>query len=141
VKSISTNGIYISERRLRPLMGTLCSIEVRGPADSIQAAVSQAFAAMVQKQKRDHFFTQGILDLARDGRLSVTKNPASVHNGATVRRESAFPDLGNLQLDLCENAAGGVALAAFAQHGGPHDEGGFFGQLLDRKRCELNGAQ
>src|SRR5881396_243240 len=99
------------------------------------------FAALVEHNKCHHFFANPILDLTGDGRLSVAKNSATVHDGETVRRERAFPDFANLQLDLRVNAAGGVALAAFAQDGRAHDERRFSGQLFDRKRRELNRPQ
>ena len=99
------------------------------------------FAALVEHNKCHHFFANPILDLTGDGRLSVAKNSATVHDGETVRRERAFPDLGDLKLDLRENAAGRVALAALAQDGALDNERGFLGQLFDRKRRELYRAQ
>src|SRR5207247_709527 len=75
------------------------------------------FAALVEHKKRDHLFANPVLDLSGDGRLSVAKNPAALHDGETVRREGAFPDFANLQFDFRVNAAGQVALAALAQDG------------------------
>src|SRR5262245_18124242 len=42
------------------------------------------FAAIVQNQKRNDLFTQGIFDLAGDGRLSVPENPAALHDSEPV---------------------------------------------------------
>ncbi len=122
----------------QPLAGPGLSPDVKF---SLGQPKRDAFAALVQNQKRDHLFTQAIFDLAGDGRLSVAENPAALHDGETVRRERAFPDFGDLQFDLRENTAGGVALAAFGKDGALDDERGFLRQLFDRKRRELNRAQ
>jgi hypothetical protein len=98
---------------------------------SLCQAERNAFAAMVEDQKRDHLFSQLIFDLAGNGRLSIAKNSSTVHQSETVCWESAFPDFGNLQFDFGENASSRVALAAFAQDGAPNDERRFPGQLLN----------
>ena len=83
------------------------------------------FAALVEHNKRHDFFADPILDLPGDGRLSVAKNPATVHDGKAVRSERSFPDFGTVKFDLGENAAGRVALAALAQNGALDNERGF----------------
>lgn len=99
------------------------------------------FAALVEHNKCHHCFANPVLDLPGDGRLSVAKNPATMHDGKTVRPKRAFPDFGNFQFDLGENAAGRVALAALAQDRALDNKRGFLSQFFDRKRCELNRAQ
>jgi len=45
-----------------------------------------AFAALIEYDKRHDFFADVVLDLPGNGGLSVAKNPAAVHDGETVRR-------------------------------------------------------
>src|SRR5881396_2463666 len=78
------SGFTVKQILHEPLAGLGLLLDLKF---SLGQPKRDTFPAMVQNQKRDHLFAQGIFNLAGDGRLSVAKNSATVHDGETVCRE------------------------------------------------------
>src|SRR5438128_5846364 len=101
---------------------------------SLHQAKRDAFAALVQHEECNDFFSHAEFDLTGNRRLAVAENAAAMHDVERVLGQRTFPDFGHLQSDPGVNASGGIALAAFAQDRAMHDERRVLGELFNRQR-------
>ena len=92
--------LFISQQRLRPVMGTLCAIEAYGPAESTHAGIAAAFAAMAHVDQCMHP-TRSTSDLARLNGSIHTNVKLDAATWQVLAEEQRLCGLSNGVFDPC----------------------------------------